>query len=1088
MTRKEIEKFIDDDITFITGLNLVNRRFVVLLKNKSSSLKVKFSVYESLKNQNVSLEFDQDNQLTKYTCSCANFNQQRKKCIHLAAALLKYFPEPNEIKLKINQFSDLDLTSFKSESWKKVKFVFEKIKDETFSKKHYSLFSVEALIDGRKKLPILATSQLFNDFPNQLNLIELNGTGHKVESNSFNQMDLQIFQYLISNQPQQLIEKTDLNIPGNSFWISDNLIDKLLAKLKEELNFKDNYIELVNKKASAFYFVSKNSKKRIVLKNFKSDNYYCQIQVFLDAEWINVFASWTNKNKKIFFLEDAESLAWKGKYNETVSLSNCSIIDYYTFYYLRQITDFWIITKDNIFKKLFEYLPRTFYELSYSSKNKLFERKIKFLYFNEGLPFSVLSCDTETNLKDRLAIYEKTIVNCADIKTKATKKSINKDASVKITASLIEEIVGFFKSFPKTDLIQCKIDKNLTNEGFLHFNYSNLKKITIQKGQKGKLIIRCDRVNFSISELSAICKEYNGQNDLIITKDCYYQLKSPENILFCEFWSKFDFYDAKSDGLGTFEFPKFRAFDLLSAFGDDVELLKKYADDSVMELIESFHQKHHKSVRDKLIDKPFDKLLRDYQKEGHLWMRKLQNYSFGGILADDMGLGKTVQTISLVAHAYYAIPNDIPSLIIVPTSLLLNWESEFKKFVPELKITTIRGIPTDRLQLIANNKTGVEITSYSYFRRDLEEHQKKIYKFVIIDEAQNIKNHESNLSKAVKMIHASHRFALTGTPIENRLTELWSIFEFITPGLFGTYRDFVRDYERPIIKNENQYITDRLKKKMNFFILRRVKEKVLKELPPKTETDITVELTPEHRAIYENHLNQTQEKLNKLIQTNKGNDVRFQILKLIIELRQICCSPLIKGFSFEGKNAKFNACLELIEEAVANHKKVLVFTQFLGMIDLFETELKRRKITFFTLTGSTQKDKRMASVNQFNSDDTPVFIASLKAGGIGLNLTGAEVVIHYDLWWNIAVQNQATDRVHRIGQKKPVQVYRIIVDDSIEQRIIQIQDSKKHLSKSVISDDKNLLDSLSINELVNLFNPNQEVAKKYFEKKVSDET
>ncbi|WP_052663380.1 DEAD/DEAH box helicase [[Mycoplasma] testudinis] len=1080
MTRREIEEFIGDEIIFVVGLNLLNRK-LVSTKNMSDTSKTKqFTVFGGPESFKVSIELDESNNLKKFNCNCFEFSHKKKKCSHLAACLLKLFPSQQKKVNKKDGVAQESLDNFKVISCKKARLLFDKTNYRVLSGENYSCFSLSIVLDEKSSIPVSASLQMFANFSGNssdlINLIELDGTGFKLKASSFNIVDLKILKFLLKNTPKQIttIKDYDAITDANSFWISPKLVLELFEFLKVELNLENAssaVIEYVNEKASAFRFVSTQCDKRIVLQHNKLDTYITQIQFFVNNEWMTVRDAWTDNLRRLFLLENSTNFAHHGKYSEVVNIASSSFAENYMFYHARGITDYYLFSKNNALKKLFEFLPKATFELAYNPKTRSFERKVKFLYFNEGLPFSVLSTDTENlHSKERLYIYEQFIVEAADSAIQ-TKQLARKSSGSKITSELMNKINQDYRDFYQTEMVQYKVSDNLLNEGFLNFDYSDLKKITIQKGN---LLIRCNRVNFSISEISNICKEFNGTNDVIITKNCFYKLQTPENKLFCKFWSKFDFYNAKSDSMGTFEFPKFRAFDLLLAFDGNRKLFEQYADPSVVELIKAFKD----LVFEKMpINPPFDKLLRPYQTEGHYWLRTLQRYSFGGILADDMGLGKTVQTISVIAQAYASIPDDIPSLIVVPTSLLLNWQSEFKKFAPKLKVTTIRGLPMQRQQLLARNKTGIEITSYSYFRRDIEEHQKKIYKFVVIDEAQNIKNHASHLSLAIKTLQAEHRLALTGTPIENKLIELWSIFDFILPGLFGSSRDFIRDYERPITKDDSNTVVDRLKQKINTFILRRTKDKVLSELPPKTETDITVELSPEHRKIYDERLAASHQYVKGLIDSNKTKQIRFEILKLIIELRQICCSPKIKKPDFDGENTKFDACLELIEESIENHKKVLVFTQFLGMIDLFKKELKKRKINFFVLSGETKKDERMAAVNDFNNDDTPVFIASLRAGGVGLNLVGAEVVIHYDLWWNIAVQNQATDRVHRIGQKKAVQVYRIIVDNSIEQRIIRIQDVKKHLSKSVINDDKNILASLSINDLVDLFDPNKDPTK-----------
>lgn len=438
-------------------------------------------------------------------------------------------------------------------------------------------------------------------------------------------------------------------------------------------------------------------------------------------------------------------------------------------------------------------------------------------------------------------------------------------------------------------------------------------------------------------------------------------------------------------------------------------------------------------------------VLRSYQKNGYRWLRTLSDLGFGGILADDMGLGKTLQTIT-----YLLAKKEAPGLIICPASLVYNWKKELEKFAPELSVSVISGLAEEREKLISKeNNCDVWITSYDMLKRDMIHYDGITFDTEIIDEAQNIKNHGTQAAKAVKRIQAKSRFALTGTPIENRLSELWSIFDYLMPGILGKYEKFRKEYELPIVRDQNAEKLEQLKRLVTPFILRRVKQDVLKELPEKIEQVVYSEMEPEQKMIYTAHVNRLIESLEK----KSAEEIRtgkLQILAELTRLRQICCAPSLVYEDYRKKACKIDTCMELITEAVAGNHKVLLFSQFTSIFPILEKWLGYEGIKYYELTGATPKEKRMEMTEKFNHDDVPVFLISLKAGGTGLNLTAASIVIHFDPWWNIAAQNQATDRAHRIGQTNQVVVFKLIAKGTIEEKIIGLQEEKSKLASQVL--------------------------------------
>lgn len=481
--------------------------------------------------------------------------------------------------------------------------------------------------------------------------------------------------------------------------------------------------------------------------------------------------------------------------------------------------------------------------------------------------------------------------------------------------------------------------------------------------------------------------------------------------------------------------------------------------------------KGFKTVRDADFEEPksLSKIMRKYQKNGYKWLRTLETWQFGGILADDMGLGKTLQVISVLLAAKQE-GREGTSLIVAPASLVFNWGEEFQKFAPELNISLVTGTQEERQKKINDYETfDVLVTSYDLLKRDILYYEGKQFFYEIIDEAQYIKNHTTAAAKSVKVISSKIRYALTGTPIENRLSELWSIFDYLMPGFLYGYDVFKREIETPVVKNGDETAINRLQKMVGPFILRRLKEDVLKDLPEKLEECRYVRFENAQQKLYDAqvvHMRANIESQNEA----DFNKNKMLILAELTRLRQICCAPSLCFENYKGEAAKLNACLELIESAMDGGHRILVFSQFKSMLGIIEEKLKERGIEYHMITGETSKEKRVQMVKEFNEGTTPVFLISLKAGGVGLNLTGADVVIHYDPWWNLAVQNQATDRAHRIGQTRKVTVYKLIAKGTIEEKIQKLQETKKNLADQVIGGETGQLGGLSREDILDLLN------------------
>ncbi|MBU3180917.1 DEAD/DEAH box helicase [Clostridium psychrophilum] len=474
-----------------------------------------------------------------------------------------------------------------------------------------------------------------------------------------------------------------------------------------------------------------------------------------------------------------------------------------------------------------------------------------------------------------------------------------------------------------------------------------------------------------------------------------------------------------------------------------------------------------------IIPKTLDNIMRDYQKIGFKWLKTLASCGFGGILADEMGLGKTLQAIAFIQSEVEENEGKMPTLVVCPTSVVYNWKDEIEKFAPSLNCIVISGSKRQRNEQKQNiDDCDVVITTYALIRRDLEDYENIKFRYCFLDEAQFIKNFNSLSAHSVKKIHAQCKFALTGTPIENSLTELWSIFDFIMPGYMLNHSAFLKKYEVPIVKNKSKEALEELNNHVKPFILRRTKLQVAKDLPPKIEHRISVEMTEQQKKVYLAYLSDAKGELKDDIKEKGFNKSKFKVLSILTRLRQICCDPSTFIENYNGGSGKMDALDEILENSLEQGHRILIFSQFTRVLKNISVRLENKVIKYMYLDGSTKAEKRVEMVKTFNAGDSQVFLISLKAGGTGINLTGADMVIHFDPWWNPAVEDQATDRAHRIGQKKTVEVIKLIARGTIEEKIFKLQEKKKQISKSVINNKTGaelLLSQMSQNDIEDLF-------------------
>jgi SNF2 family DNA or RNA helicase len=546
------------------------------------------------------------------------------------------------------------------------------------------------------------------------------------------------------------------------------------------------------------------------------------------------------------------------------------------------------------------------------------------------------------------------------------------------------------------------------------------------------LEISLDSPDYTLSELIETLKTYSGER--------YVRLKSGR------------FIDSGNDSVAaalgalkdinaplkgeTIRLKKYQAVLLNENFGNfDLEIKEILAD--------------LRKPRDYAPPESLVNILREYQKTGYKWLKTLAFYEFGGLLADDMGLGKTLQISSLLESE----EKTAPSLVVCPTSLIYNWAREIEKFSNKLTAVIVTGSAERRREILAQNDPNIFIATYDTIKRDLENYLAREFKYVIADEAQNIKNPKTQNARALKQLRSRANFALTGTPIENKLEDLKSVFDFILPEYLN-------------INNSIQ----KIKTQIAPFVMRRSKKEVLKELPPKIESVYLARMTDEQEKLYNGYLLEARGEIGEL--TGNERDRGLRVLTLITRLRQICCEPSLFLKNYKGGSGKLEAALELLFQSVESGRRILLFSQFAKMLEIIKKRLDGAGAGYFYLDGATKPKNRAEMVENFNGGERDIFLISLKAGGAGLNLTGADMVIHYDPWWNYSVMGQATDRAYRIGQQKSVQVINMVAKNSIEEKILKLQEKKKDLIEKVLENNSAYLNNVTYEDLISLFEAN----------------
>ena len=715
------------------------------------------------------------------------------------------------------------------------------------------------------------------------------------------------------------------------------------------------------------------------------------------------------------------------------------------------------------YKKIEKYIPEELYAklyLDYNDKNYILA-DIRFLYGD--VEINPLNNEKHDELLSRNTIKEAKLLNMfvksgfmLDQKNSRLVLA-NED---RIYEFLNNDINSYMKNFEvlATDRFKEKEIKSTTsiNLGI--------------KIENNLLDIDFSNLNFDASELQEIMKQYKLKKKYHRLKDgSFIKLEENDTIKFIESVTEdidIDYSNIKNNNL---KLPMYRAL-YLEKILEKNSFIHTTKDDKYKDLVQHIDVSEIEGNIE--IPKNLNVNLRQYQKTGAQWLKMLDYYGLGGILADDMGLGKTVQLLCVIC-SYIDKNGKKPTLVVCPSSLCLNWQNEIEKFTTGIKSIVIHGTLEERIKQIESIPNyNIVITSYELLKRDIEEYQKRDYqfKYIIADEAQYIKNNNTQNAKAIKNISAETRYALTGTPIENSLSELWSIFDFIMPGYLFRYRKFKEMYETAIVKDNDEIAMQKLKRLIEPFVLRRIKGEVLTELPDKMITVLNSQMVEEQKNIYLSYLSKAKKNAMQEIKENGIEKSQIKILALLTRLRQICCHPSLFIENYNGESGKLNQCIEIVKDAIQSGHKILLFSGYTAMFEIIEKELKKEKIEYLKLTGQTKVSERINLVDEFNSNqDKKLFLISLKAGGTGLNLIGADVVIHYDPWWNLSAENQATDRTYRIGQKRNVQVYKLITKNSIEEKIYELQKRKEELIDSMLSTNQTFISKLSKEDIMNLF-------------------
>ena len=1013
---------------FMRGLNYKSSKVKIIkseedYRHASRKLFFKVSSEKAYQTYDVTITIDKnEEELIDYSCNCPQFKNYLA-CKHIAAAAIKYEDElfaDEEIKteeeyaLEISEeILDEFYTPKSNKIRKKLNLEINLTPENDYYYGSYLMISYKI---GEDKLYTLKGK--YNQFKSSLEDVEPYQLTTKFiydpEVHYFSKEDKAFFDY----SKEEELSKTNYG---------DYIYPKNMNTFMSLLKNKNYYI----KDKEYYGYIEENPFDISLIK--ETDNYVLQINNIHRFEPLIDDTRFIYDNEKVYKISSKLSRLFSILYKNNLD----KII--FKKENLNKFTNGLLpIIKDEI--KLSDDLPEII--ISKTPKTKLY---FDFYYSDIECEIKLIYGQKEINIFDKtdkiMRDYEfenEIINNLKDLGFIITGENKIILVDIEYIGYFLEE--GIFELnkeyevFTSEKVKETKIIKNSNNS------------VSFSIGKDNILSYSFELDNIKNSELSEILLSLKSKKKYHKLKNGdIINLREDKNIIELSNLAEDLDLSVKDLNEGKGQIPKYRAIyldSLKSGYEGIITTNNQF--DSLIETFKKYKDKEIKSQDNEL------SILRDYQKTGVKWLYNIYKTGFGGILADEMGLGKSIQLIYLIKLIIKENPK-AKIMIVAPTSLIYNWEKEFDKFAPNLKYKVFAENKKQRLNILENAKDiNIFITSYGLVRNDYEEYQNINFELLAIDEAQNIKNPKAIITKTLKKLKAKTKLALTGTPLENNVMELWSIFDFIMPGYLANNKKFQQLYNVKDMKEESVKQLDRLNKQIKYFILRRKKKDVVKDLPDKIDNNIYIDLNPNQKKIYAAEVEKTKDSLEDMIKEEGFSKAKFKILQLLTKLRQICVDPSIVFENYKGESSKIEQLLKIVSETKENGHKMLIFTTYKKALDLLIPKLNNIGISSYYIDGTVPSKKRMELVERFNKDDTDVFIITLKAGGTGLNLTAATVVIHLDLWWNPQVENQATDRAHRIGQKSTVEVIRIISKGTIEERILELQNKKRKLAEILL--------------------------------------
>lgn len=1000
-------------------------------------------------NFKVNIQVDEDGKVLENTCTCDDYKNNHI-CQHIIACVLKK---------KEAFFTNEELSLQKSRN----------ILKDFITKEEPKLNKLKEEIGLD-----IEVSYLFSNYIVKLKIGEK--TKYSIKSrDKFNE-----FRACYLNGKDMVLGKKLTYNPNNYFFNNENtkIIEYLFNYSEIGLNryeVIDEPLKLNNREFSELLKLLEN--KRFTLEDIPINKIESGFPTLYHLELI--------KDKYKFYIEDFA--------NFKIVDNDSNYIIYNNVLYILKLEDRKIVTEfvDNEIESLV--FDKKNLDLF---KNGLLKKTMNTLEVSEDIKDIKIIKDKKINLYFDLSqdsITAKVMLKYAEAEFNYfdTVSGIIRDAGFE--AKVIDDLTkyGFIEDKKNFVILDMDSTYNFLDNGLSYFT-ENYTVFTTEKIKKLKIFKDVKvRSNFSIGKDNILAydfaidnvdnKEISSLLTAIKSRKKYYRLKSGDVISLFNNQKLQDFealtndleLDSKDLNKKSITIPKYRAFFIESLKNNRYQEIS--TNSKFDEFIKNFSA--YKNADVKFNDEE-TKLLRDYQKEGVKWLYTIYKCDLGGILADEMGLGKTLQAIIFLRKIIAEKP-DAKILIVSPTSLVYNWEKEFQKFAPELKYVAVAESKKKRQEIMQNFANyNIFITTYGLVRNDNDEYESKDFEVCIIDEAQAIKNYQAGMTKEIKKIKARTKIALTGTPLENSVLELWSIFDFIMPGYLNSIVRFREAYGIKDVDKDSLKRLDNLNYQIRPFILRRKKKEVSKELPDKIEQIEYLDMSETEKAMYQSLVEDTKEEIDNVIASEGFSKARFKIVTLLTRLRQLCISPALLDKDYTDDSIKIKRLLEIVKELIKDNHKILIFSSFKGAVLLVKKKLDEESISNYVIDGSVSGKDRVMLVDAFNKDKTSCFLITLKSGGTGLNLTSADIVIHLDVWWNPQVENQATDRAHRIGQTKKVTVLKLINKGTVEEKIIELQEKKRILSDNLI-EGKNTttLDTLTEEELTNLLSIGYETDK-----------